>query len=81
MRHQSRRRSARDGLLLKELLLLEMVLLVLLCTSSYLSILLIEDAHDSRGYFVVYDSLVIFSDDINTEFLGFFQYFNKILLA
>ena len=41
-----------------------MVLLMLLCT------LLIEYAHESRGYFVMdNNSLVIFSDDINAEFL------------
>ena len=55
------------GGLLKELLLLEMVLLVLLC------ILLIEYSHKSRGYFAIDNSLVIFSDDINAEFLVSFS--------
>jgi hypothetical protein len=59
-------RSARVGLL-KELLLLEMVLLMLLCLST----LLIEYAHDSRGYFVMDNSLVIF--DINAKFLVSFS--------
>jgi hypothetical protein len=55
---------------LKELLLLQVLLLMLLCPSSDLSILLIENAHDSCGYLVVDDSLVVFADDINPEFLG-----------
>jgi hypothetical protein len=64
---------------LEELLLLEMLLLMLLCPSSNLSILLIEDAYDSRGYFVMNDSLVVFSDDVNAKFLGIFSIKIKIL--
>ncbi len=37
--------------MLKKLLLLEMVVPTLLCMSSYLSILLVEYAHDLHGYF------------------------------
>ena len=47
-RHGRQRISAQSGMLLKDMLLLEMALLVLLCTSIYLSILLIEDAYAMR---------------------------------
>lgn len=44
------------------------------CMSNYLSVLLTEDAHDSRSYFVMD---VIFSNDINTEFLVLFRILQK----
>jgi len=49
--HDRQGRSVWDGRWLKKLLLLEMVVPTLLCMSSYLSILLVEYAHDLRGYF------------------------------
>jgi len=46
-------RSAWGSRLLKKWLLLEMVVPTLLCMSGYLSILLVEYAHDLRGYFMI----------------------------
>jgi hypothetical protein len=52
------------------LLLLKLVLLVLLGTSGYESILCGKDTDDASGDFVVDDGLVVFPDDINSEFLA-----------
>jgi hypothetical protein len=60
-------------LLLKELLLSEVLSLMLLCMSSNLNILLIGDADDSRGYFVMNDSFVVFPDNVDIEFLVIFS--------
>jgi hypothetical protein len=37
--------------------------------SGNLDVLVSEDAYDASGDFVVDDSFVVFSDDINAEFL------------
>ena len=51
---------------------------MLLCTSSNLGVLLVEDAYDSCGYFTMDDSLVVFADDVGTKFLVFFfQYTDR----
>jgi len=53
-------------LLLKELLLL---LLVLFCTSSYLSVLFIEDTDDTGSNFMVDYGFVVLANNVNAKFL------------
>ena len=52
------------------LLLLKIVMLVLVGTSGYESILFGKDTEDASGDFVVDDGLVVFPNDINSELLA-----------
>jgi hypothetical protein len=54
---------------LQLLLLLKLMLLMLFGASGYEGVLLGEDAYDAGGDFVVGDGLVVFSDNIDPEFL------------
>ena len=45
------------------------MLLMVFCASRGQRILLEKDADDSGGDFVVDDGLVVFADDVDTEFL------------
>ena len=47
----------------------ELLLLMVFCASRGQRILLEKDADDSGGDFVVDDGLVVFADDVDTEFL------------
>lgn len=57
-------------LLLEQMLLLLLLLLVLLSTGSNLGILFRKNADGACGDFMVDDGLVVFADDVDTEFLG-----------
>jgi hypothetical protein len=52
------------------MLLLLLLKLVLFGTSSYESILFGKDTDDASSEFVVDDGLVVFPDDIDSEFLA-----------
>ena len=46
-----------------------LALLLLFCTSGGLYILFSKDADDPSSDFMMYDSLVVFTDDVDTKFL------------
>jgi hypothetical protein len=54
---------------LQLLLLLKLMLLTLFGVSGHEAVLLGEDAYDAGGDFVVGDRLVVFSDNIDPEFM------------
>ena len=56
------------------------LLLMRLHMVGYLSILFREDVDDTNCYFVVDDSFIVLSDDVNTKFLEYIQDRNAIII-